>query len=357
MDKPFRIIQWATGRTGTRSMRAVLDHPKMELVGLWVHSPEKVGKDAGTLCGRPLTGVIATNNIDEILALHADCVLYLPQGCDVDALSRILASGKNVVSSRFEFLHPASMEREMRTRLEAACTEGNSSLYGTGSSPGFITEAMPLVLMSIQRRLDCLTIDEFADMREVKSPEMVFTHMGFGKSIADFDAHSGEEKIGFAQSLRLVGDAIGLPVDKITTTSEVASVLTPFELHGRRIDPGMIAAKRTTLSAWHDGSIILRFRANWYCTKDIDADWELRDIGWRLLLQGDAPLDIAITNPVPSDQLSEFAPNKTPFRIVNAVPFVCAAAAGIRTTLDLPSIIPFLGKQRWSTSNRNTRPA
>ncbi|GGB85795.1 hypothetical protein GCM10011494_00080 [Novosphingobium endophyticum] len=326
-------------------MRAVIDHPWMQLVGLWVHSPEKVSRDAGDLCGRARTGVIATNSIDEIVALDADCVLYLPQGLDVDAVCRILASGKNVVSSRFEFLHPPSMDPEIRTRIEAACAAGGTSIYGTGSSPGFVTEALPLVLMSIQRHLDCLTIDEFADMREVRSPEMVFTHMGFGKPIADFDPSTlGDSKVGFAQSLRLVGEGLGLPLEKVTADAEVAGVRKAFDLHGRRLEPGMVAAQRTTLSGWHNGQVILRFRANWYCSTDIDADWDLREVGWRIRLDGDAPLDISITNPVSRDMLSEVAPNKTPFRIVNAVPYVCAAPPGIRTTLDLPQIIPFLGE-------------
>lgn len=295
MSNKLRVIQWATGRTGTRALRAVLDHPHMELVGLWVHSSDKAGSDAGELCGRPDTGVIATSSIDTIVELKADCVLYMQQGLDVDVLCRILASGKNVVSSRFEFLHPPSMDPAMRERLEAACIAGNSSLYGTGSSPGFVTEALPLVLMSIQRRLDCLTIDEYADMREVKSPAMVFTHMGFGSPIASFDPSTlGDVKVGFAQSLRLVGDAIGLPLKKMTASGEVASVRKPMELHGRVIEPGMIAAQRTTLAGWHGGREILRFRANWYCSTDIDADWELRDVGWRIPLEGDSTLQSPI---------------------------------------------------------------
>lgn len=351
MRKPLRIVQWATGRTGTRAMRAVIDHPWMELVGLWVHSSAKVGKDAGELCDRAQTGVLATSSLDTIVALDADCVLYMPQGCDVTALSAILASGKNVVSSRFEFLYPPSMDRSTRQRLEAACIEGNSSLYGTGSSPGFVTEALPLVLLSIQRQLDCITIDEFADMRAVSSPDMVFGQMGFGRPVSGFDPSKlGDVKVGFAQSLRLVGDAIGMPIDDMTALGEVASVRKATTLHGRTLEPGMIAAQRTTLTGWHRGQELLRFRANWYCDTDIDAGWDLRDVGWRIQVQGDAPLDIAITNPVPAEQLADVAPNKTPYRIVNAVPYVCAAAPGIRTTLDLPAIIPFLGTGSLATT-------
>ncbi|MGV9862263.1 NAD(P)H-dependent amine dehydrogenase family protein [Rhodococcus koreensis] len=342
MDRPLRIVQWATGRTGTRSLQAVIDHPHLDLVGVWVHSPEKVGLDAGQLCGRPPTGVHATHSIDEILELDADCVLYMAQGCDIDALSRILASGKNVVSSRFEFLHPPSMDPHDREVLERACSLGASSLHGTGSSPGFVTEALPLVLLSIQRRLELLTIDEFADMRAVKSPQMLFTHMCFGRPLADFDPASVKAKVGFAQSLRLVGDAVGRPLDAIITSTEVAGPKQPIEVHGRTLSPHMIAAQRTTVAGFHDGDEILRFRANWYCTSEVNADWEMREVGWRIQLEGDSPLDIAITNPVSPEILGDVAPNKTPFRIVNAIPYVCAAPPGIRTTLDLPQIIPHL---------------
>jgi 2,4-diaminopentanoate dehydrogenase len=327
-------------------MRAIIDHPQMELVGLWVHSPGKIGLDAGAICGRPPTGVVATNSLDDIIGLDADCVLYMPQGCDVAALIKILASGKNVVSSRFEFLHPPSMDADLRGRLEAACIAGSSSLYGTGSSPGFVTEALPLVLLSIQRRLDCLTIDEFADMRAVKSPEMVFNHMGFGRPMASFDPVTlGDVKVGFAQSLRLIGEAIGCPIERVTTAAEVATVRSPLDIHGRVIEPGMIAAQRTTIAGWYAGKELLRFRANWYCTPNIDADWELREVGWRIQVTGDAPLDISITNPVPPESLAEIAPNKTPFRIVNAIPYVCAAEPGIRTTIDLPLLAPYLGEE------------
>ena len=76
MTNPLRVIQWATGRTGSRAMRAIIDHPQMQLVGLWVHSKDKIGMDAGDLCDRPKTRVLATNSLDEIISLNADCVLY-----------------------------------------------------------------------------------------------------------------------------------------------------------------------------------------------------------------------------------------------------------------------------------------
>ena len=116
--RKYRVVQWATGNVGTRSLRGVIEHPNMELVGLYVSSPEKAGLDAARLAERDVgfkgaiadTGVLSTNNVDEIIALDADCVLYMRQGINYDELCRLLASGKNIVTTRGEFHHPRTMD-------------------------------------------------------------------------------------------------------------------------------------------------------------------------------------------------------------------------------------------------------
>ena len=137
-----------------------------------------MGRDAGELCGAAATGVQATGTLDDVLALRPDCVLYMGDRLDVDVLCALLESGANVVATRGELTHPADLPADVRSRLEAACRAGGSSLHGTGSSPGFITEALPIVLLSLQRRLHGLAIDEFAVLSSRNSPELLFGVMG-----------------------------------------------------------------------------------------------------------------------------------------------------------------------------------
>ena len=89
----YRVVQWATGNIGSRALRAVIEHPDYDLAGVYVHSAAKAGLDAGELCGTATTGVVATNDIDDVLALEPDCVLYMPQGCDFDEMCRLLDVG------------------------------------------------------------------------------------------------------------------------------------------------------------------------------------------------------------------------------------------------------------------------
>ncbi len=330
------MVQWATGNIGTRSLRAVIEHPHLELAGLWVHSEDKAGRDAGELCGLDPVGVAATNSIDDVLALGADCVLYMPRQLEADEVGALLSAGTNVVTTRGEFHRPASMDPDLRARIEAACAEGGTSIHSTGSSPGFISEAMPLVLTSIQRRLDGLTIDEFADLSERNSPDLLFNIMGFGRAPAAFDeGRLTHGRTSFGPSLELVADALGMPLDGLEASGEVAVVPHDVEIAAGTVPEGTVGAQRLTVAGLRDGRPVLRFRANWYCTTELEPAWDLRETGWRVVVEGDAPLDVEITMPVALDDMAGYTAN----RAVNAVPVVCAAPPGIRTTIDLPQVI------------------
>lgn len=339
--KKYRVIQWATGNIGSRALRTVIEHPEMELVGLYVSSPAKAGKDAGELAGIAPCGIKATSSVDALVALDADCVLYMRQGTDIDEVCRLLASGKNIVTTRGDFHHPRTMDPAARDRVEAACREGNTSIYSTGSSPGFVTEALSIPLLSLSRRLDCLTIDEFADMESRDSPDMIFNIMGYGVPMGAFDQGKIEYvKHDFAGSLGQIADAIGLPIDHFEAVGEMSAARNDVQIAAGTIPKGTVAAQRITITGIHAGRPVLRFRANWYCSRDIEnPEWELRESGWRVQVEGNAPLDVHITFPVAPEDYAAFTPGLTAHRPVNAIPAVCAAPAGIRTTVDLPQII------------------
>ena len=345
--KRLRVIQWATGNIGTRALRAVIEHPDLELAGLWVSSAEKVGRDAGELCGASPTGIAAINSVDKIVARAADCVLYMRQGTDIPELCRLLASGKNVVTTRGDFHHPASMDPATRREIEAACAAGGTSIYSTGSSPGFITEALAFPLLSLSRRLDCLTIDEFGDMESRNSPDLLFNVMGYAEPMAPFDQRRAEHlKDDFGSSLAQVAAASGIEVEQWDAFGELAAATRDVTIAAGTIPQGTVAAQRITVQGLRAGKPVLRFRANWYCSREIDQpDWELRESGWRVRVTGDTPLDVSITFPVAPEDYAAFTPGLTAHRAVNAVAAVCAAPPGIRTTADLPQVIAQFGGQ------------
>jgi hypothetical protein len=346
----LRVVQWATGNIGSRSLRGVVEHPDLTLAGLYVHSGEKAGRDAGELIGLGSTGVRATQDVEEIVALEADCVLYMAQQCNIDEICRLLESGANVVTTRGEFHHPGSMDPTMRQRVESACQRGGTSIHSTGSSPGFISEAVPLVLASIQRELDHMVIEEFADLSKRDSPELLFTLMGYGTQPDEFNrgrwAHGAAS---FGPSLRLVAEALGLPLDSVVSTGDVATARQTTTIAAGTIEAGTVAAQRLQVDGLRHGRPLLSFMATWYCTTDLNQEWDLRATGWRVRVAGDAPLDVEMRLDVPLEKMGEMSPGYTANRAVNAVAIVCAAAPGIRTSVDLPQIFGTL-HEGWATS-------
>jgi 4-hydroxy-tetrahydrodipicolinate reductase len=344
ISRPLRVVQWATGTVGAAAMRGVIDHPDLALVGVKVYSEAKEGRDAGALCGRGDTGVKATRDIDAIIALKPDCVLYMPESTDADDVCRLLAAGINIATTRAEFFNPAMMDQGLRTRVEAACAKGGASIHASGSSPGFITEALPIALASLQRRLDLLNVDEFAYCTDGCSEEMLVSIMGFGESPEVFAKRdlAGRDEV-FEHSLGLIAEAIGLTLDGFETSSEFALCNAPTKLHTITIPAGSVGAQRVVLTGMRGGKPLLRFRSNWFVTTDLDPHWDLRDDGWVVTVEGDTPLEVAIRFPIPAEDRLATLPNLTAHRPVNAIPYICAAQPGIVSTVALPQIVAKLG--------------
>jgi 4-hydroxy-tetrahydrodipicolinate reductase len=339
----LRVVQWATGNIGTRALREVIRHPSLDLVGLFVYDPAKDGVDAGTLCGEKPVGVKATTDRTAILALDADCALYMPRAMDLDDVVAFLEAGTNVVTTCGAFFdggRPLGDER--RGRVLDACERGGASVYDTGSSPGFITETLPFALLSLQRSVESIEIEEFANMSQRNSPHMIFELMGFGRSVESFSGKAREAHLlrAFSPSLGALASAAGRPVDTWSSTGEYAVARRTTQIAAGELAAGTIAAMRTRIVGSRDGTAVVSMTPTWYCTTDLEPAWELGATGWRVRVRGDAPLDVALPFPIPLEELGSWTPAYTANPTVNAVPYVCAAPPGILSTTDLPPITP-----------------
>jgi 4-hydroxy-tetrahydrodipicolinate reductase len=334
---------------GKKAIRAVAGHPNLELVGLHVHSEDKEGKDAGVLAGISPIGILATRGIEDVIALKPDCVLYMQEGFDLDDLTRLLSSGINVVTTRNEFFYAAAMDPAIRQRIEQACQQGGTSIHATGSSPGFSTTTMPLTLIYPMRRLDELTIDEYADIPASVGPDMITKVMGFGTPVenTEMDPRLLEDTvIGFKQSLTALADAIGLPLDGFEVRGDIARATEPFTLSdGSVIEKGTMAAQRVTVAGLRNGKPFLTFRAHWFCTPHLDQEWNINGEGWLFTTKGDAPMQVRVTYGRTEEGYSEHLAGYTAHPAVNAVPYVVEAKPGIRTIFDLPPIVPRFGSR------------
>jgi 4-hydroxy-tetrahydrodipicolinate reductase len=132
-------------------------------------------------------------------------------------------------------------------------------------------------------------------------------------------------------------------LDDVEASGEVAVASRTVTIAAGTIEKGTVAAQRMIVSGIRKGKAVLQMRPTWYCTTDLDPAWELHPTGWHVSVKGDAPLEISMPFPVTLEEMGATTPGYTANRAVNAVPVVCEATPGIRTTADLPQIIATLG--------------
>src|SRR5690348_6957464 len=132
-DRPLRVIQWTTGNIGTRSLHAILARPDLELVGVYAFGEDKAGRDAADLCGWPTpTGILATSDVDALIALQPDACCYNPLWPSIDHLEALLTAGINVCSTA-AWITGGKQSPEDLDRIRKACENGRSSIYGSGA--------------------------------------------------------------------------------------------------------------------------------------------------------------------------------------------------------------------------------
>jgi len=348
-----RIVQWGTGNVGKHALRAIVERPDLELVGLRVYNPDKLGKDAGELLGHGVTGVLATDSIDEILALDADCVCYTALGstladpeAPLDDICRLLASGANVVSSAVEYhayfrdgLVFKGAGVNARARLRDACAEGGGSFFHVGVNPGFAMDLWPIVLSRLSRRIDHLTVTEVVDMSGYTSIHMVRDAIGFGlppDAESAIDAHNRDLYEGaFYLSMRMVADAIGVEIDDVRYRREVAVTDAPLEIAAGTIDAGTVAAMNMVFEGIVHGRPAITLRLVWRVSSDVAADWPSGQSRWIVHVDGDPSIDseIALATSTDAGRATSLA---VATLLVNAIPTVIASPPGLLDNMTMP---------------------
>jgi len=352
----YRVIQWATGNTGQRALREVIRHPSLDLVGVRVYDDAKDGVDAGELCGEEQTGVLATSDREAVLKLEADCCVYTPRATGrgqtragltedelVDDIVALLEKGVNVVTTCTDlFARGARLTDENRGRVLAACERSGASVWASGSDPGFMTETLPSALLSVQRRVDLIEIEEFGDLSRRPSAHMVMEQMRFGKSLSEFDPERRKNHLfgEYQPPLTVLADLAGFTIDEWTAEGGVAAAKQDTTIVAGEIEAGTAAAQRVVIHGRSDGVDRIRFTQYGFVAMDVEPDWGLQPTGWRLRMHGDAPFDVRMPFPVPLEELASFVPAFNANGPVNAVPYVCTAPPGMLTTEDLPHMLP-----------------
>jgi hypothetical protein len=340
----LHVVQWTTGNVGKRSVRAINAHPDLELVGCYAWSDDKVGTDVGELCGIEAIGLAATNDVEALLALQPDIVVYNPMWPSTDEIVRILEAGVNVVTTA-AFINGNGNPTD-RGRIRAACEQGGSTIFGTGISPGFV-ELVGIATANICDRIDKITIDEGSDTTLYDSPATELP-CGFGRPIDDpeLPGMAARGTAVFGEAVAMVADALGVELDDIVCEAEYAQATADVVMDSWTIPAGHVAGVQASWQGKVGDRTVVELNVRWRKGQTLDPDWTIKE-GHVIKIDGRPTVTATLEYlPPPDFEATTFAEFMvlgmimTAMPAINAIPYVVAAPPGIVTYADLPLILP-----------------
>ena len=341
----YRVIQWSTGNVGRYALRVILGHPELELAGVFVHGPAKAGRDAGELAGIAPVGVAATNDADALLALDADCVCYTASADRrpfeaVADMCRILASGKNVVSSSVVGLvHPATLLPQLTEQLEEACRKGGTSFFTSGIDPGFANDVLPLVLSGLCERWEEIRVLEIINYATYDQPQVLFETMGFGKPLDHTPLLLAPGSLTFAWggTVRLLAEGLGVELEDVRSAYERRPAERPIRIGAHTVQPGTMAALRFEVQGIVGGTPAIVVEHVTRLDDELAPEWP-RGRGYRVEITGTPSMRCDFDFADERGDLAVGGVLLAATRIVNAIPAVCGAPPGVLSVLDLPLV-------------------
>lgn len=332
----LRVVQWNTGIVGAAGVRAIVAHPGLELVGCFAFGPDKVGRDVGSLCGLDPIGLEATRDIEALIGLHPDCVLYTPQFPDLDVMVRLLEAGINIVSTSY-FITGRSFGQDQIDRLGDAARRGGASLHGTGINPGF-ANLFALISSGVCQRVDRISVLESVDSTNYGSAE-TWLACGLGRPVTDpeIPAMAKATTSVFQDAVEMMASALGSTLDEIRYEVEFAAATETVELGYMTIEKGCATGMRQCWSGLVDGRPLIELPIVWTLGYTMEPSWPVEN-GYIIEIDGLPSVRSRIELVHPDNQNGPDFGINTVMPAVNAISAVCAAPAGIVLAHELPTL-------------------
>ncbi len=345
----YRVVQWGTGNIGYHSLRHLIQHPDYELIGLHAHCPEKIGKDAALIAdlSEP-TGIIATNDIDSLIALKPDCIVYCVNGEirpdeTIAELAGALSAGINVVSTAMVFLiHPPAADASLREPLEKACEEGQSTLFVNGIDPGYSGDVLPLAALQISDQIDQILVQELFDYATYEDPEFTGIAFGFGRPASEKPilGEPGILAAGWGTMVHMIADRLGVEIDEIHESFEREYTDEAFDTPMMHVPKDTCAAVRFRVEGWAYGRPVIVTEHVNRLRDDIAPHWPMPPAGrqglHRCTITGNPTVELDCSMSSPQGDHVMGGVQAGALRVVNAIPEICKQKPGLVSTLDLP---------------------
>ena len=329
MRSSLRVVQYGLGPIGQATARTVLDkHDACTLVGAIDVDPEKVGRDVADLLDEDLdpTGVIVRDDPDAVLEeAQPDVVLHTTTSFLEDVheqLVRGLEAGADVVSTTEELAFPYERHPEQATALDQAAQAAGGTLVGTGVNPGYAMDTLPLAATGVCTDVTAVHVERVVDAAERRAPLQAKVGAGLSPSaFAEKKAAGGFGHIGLRESLQMLADGLGWPVEEIEESLQPVIADERVRTPHRTVAVGEVAGIHHAAAGQVRGSDRLTLDLKMYVGADDPHD--------TVQVVGRPPIDLTIDGGI-------FGDTATVGMLVNTAPLAVEAAPGLHTMADLP---------------------
>lgn len=344
--QPIRVVQWTTGKVAREAIKAILDRPELELVGLYAFSADKVGRDVGELIELGHTvGVKATDQIDELIALKPDVVTYMPLHPNVEHMCQLLRAGINVATTA-SFMTGRGYGEDARKALQDAALAGGASMFGSGINPGWI-DSVVATASSACREVNLVQVTESFNIG-MWAGDANQDELGWGRPAGDPGHAADIEKatLPFGDAVEAVAHMFDFTLDDVRCEVSFAHATEDLDIPGRPVKRGHVAGIHAKWLGIAEGLPVVELNAQWVISEDIEPQWDIQ-MAYDVVIHGTPqiklradvlPADMSL----PMEELVATGFVITAMPVVNALPAVVAAQPGIITYADIKPVTSVL---------------
>ena len=328
MKKKIRAIQYGVGPIGASIARLMREKQAIEIIGAIDSDPAKAGRDLGEVAGATDApwGVTISANAKEMLEQSADVVIHSTSSSlskVMDQLLLCLDAQSCVISTCEELSYPYRTHPELAAKLDAAAKEMGVALVGTGVNPGFVMDKLVITLAALSQRIEHAKALRIVDASKRRLP--LQKKIGAGMTVEEFlvQVKAGVIKhVGLPESVAMVADNLNLPVEMITETIEPKIATERVQTEFLTVEPGQAAGvHQIARGATKEGKELVYLELQMYVGAKDPAD--------TISLTGQPNISLVI----PGGSHGDIA---TASVVVNSIPVILDAPAGLRTARDLP---------------------
>jgi 4-hydroxy-tetrahydrodipicolinate reductase len=324
-----KVLAYGVGVIGGYITKSLLEKEGVQIVGAVDVAKDKVGKDLGEVLGlKKKVGVTISGNVDSACSrVKADIAVHTTSSYLKETfpqIASIIEHGVNVISTCEELSYPYVSEPKLAKDIDALAKKHDVTVLGTGINPGFLMDALVITLTAPCQKIEKIEVTRVMNAATRRLPFQ--KKIGSGLSVQEFNQKIKKKQItghvGLEQSIAMIADALAWKLDKVVVQSaEPVIAKKHVESKDIRVNAGEVAGLRQEAKGIVKGkeAIVLDFRAYIGAEEEFDA----------VTIKGVPEIRQRISPCVHGDL-------GTVAMIVNSIPKVINAPAGLVTMKDLP---------------------